>query len=67
RNKKAKKTHLRQGGSLSIAEGEDLESQTEATAQVEEETRQSSSRQPRTKTGQQRYSVCRNTSHNAQT
>ncbi|KAK1842428.1 transposase [Colletotrichum chrysophilum] len=51
RRRRAKKTRLRQGGSLTIAEAEDLQSQREAIAQIEEETRWSSGRRPRTETG----------------
>ncbi|KAF6812738.1 transposase [Colletotrichum musicola] len=67
RRQRAKETRLRQGGSLTIAEAEDLQSQREATAQIKEETRQRSGRRPRTKTGQRRYSVYRNTGHNTRT
>ncbi|KAK2005264.1 hypothetical protein LZ32DRAFT_530316, partial [Colletotrichum eremochloae] len=58
---------LRQGGSLTVAEAEDIQSQRDATAQVQEETRRSSGRKPRTETGQRRCSVCGNTGHNART
>lgn len=67
RRRRAKKTRLKQGGSLTVAEGEDIQSQREATAQIEEETRRSSGRRPRTETGQRRCGVCGRTGYNART
>ncbi|KAK1638453.1 hypothetical protein BDP81DRAFT_424998, partial [Colletotrichum phormii] len=67
RRRRSKKTRLRQGGSLTIAEADDLQSQKEAIAQIKEETRRSNGRRPRTETGQRRCGVCGNTGHNART
>ncbi|KAK1838100.1 transposase [Colletotrichum chrysophilum] len=67
RRRRAKKTRLRQGGSLTLAEAEDIQSQREATTQIEEETRRSSGRRVRTETGQRRCGACGNTGHNART
>ncbi|KAK1837529.1 transposase [Colletotrichum chrysophilum] len=67
RRRRTKKTSLRQGGSLTVAEAEDLQLQREATAQIEEETRRSSGCRPRTEIGKRRCGVCGNTGHNART
>ncbi|KZL83452.1 transposase, partial [Colletotrichum incanum] len=67
RRRRAKKTRLQQGGSLIIADAEDIQSQRDATAQIHEETRRSSGRKPRLGSGQRRCSICGNTGHNART
>ncbi|KAH9229759.1 hypothetical protein K456DRAFT_1844276, partial [Colletotrichum gloeosporioides 23] len=66
RHRRTKKTHLRQRGSLTIAEAEDIQSQREATTQIEEETRQKNrGSSKRRQTSLQHYGICRKTGHNA--
>ncbi|KAK2052840.1 hypothetical protein LY76DRAFT_525881 [Colletotrichum caudatum] len=67
RRRRVKKTRLQHGGSLTVADAKDIQSQRDATAQVHEETRQSSGRKPRTESGQRRCGVCGNTGHNVRT
>jgi DDE superfamily endonuclease/helix-turn-helix, Psq domain len=65
KRRRAKKTHLRQGGSLTRAEGQDIQTQNEVDIQVRGETRQSSGRKPRVETKQRRCGVCGRPGHNA--
>ncbi|KAL0929342.1 transposase [Colletotrichum truncatum] len=67
RRRRAKKTRLQKGGSLTISTGEDIQSQREADTQLQEETRRSSGRKVRSETTHRRCSVCGNTGHNART
>ncbi|KAL0935759.1 transposase [Colletotrichum truncatum] len=67
RRRKAKKTRLQKGGSLTISTGEDIQSQREADTQLQEETRRSSGRKVRSETTHRRCGVCGNTGHNART
>ena len=67
RRRRAKKTRLRQGGSMTIGEGQDLQAQKEIDVQIEQETQQSSGRKPRTEMKQRRCGACGNPGHNART
>ncbi|KAL0929782.1 transposase [Colletotrichum truncatum] len=67
RRRRAKKTRLQKGGSLTISTGEDIQSQREADTQLQEETRRSSGRKVRSETTHRRCGVCGNTGHNART
>ena len=67
KHRRAKKTHLRQGGSLTLAEGQDIQTQKDVEVQVKEETRQSSSRVRRTELKEQRCGTCGKPGHNART
>jgi hypothetical protein len=67
KRRRAKKTRLRQGGSLTLAEGQDIQTQNDVEVQVKEEMRQSSGRKPRTETKQRRCGVCGKPGHNART
>ncbi len=67
KRRRAKKTRLRQGGSLSFQEVEDLVAENEVDRQIQEETHRGSRRtevaEPRTR----RCGICSNTGHNART
>ena len=67
KRRKAKKTHLRKGGILSIGEGQDLLDQKDVNAQLGEETRASRSRAKRAQPREQRCGIYGNTGHNART
>ncbi|KFZ24500.1 hypothetical protein V502_01021 [Pseudogymnoascus sp. VKM F-4520 (FW-2644)] len=58
---------LRQGGSLSVQDGQDLQDENDVAQQIREEERASSSRKPRTETRAQRCGKCSETGHNART
>jgi len=45
KRRRAKKIRLRQGGSMTLPEGQDIQTQIDVEAQLNEETRQSSGRQ----------------------
>lgn len=67
KRRRAKKTRLRQGGSLSIQEAEDLVTEKEIGEQIQEETRQSSRRIEGAEPRARRCGICSNTGHNART
>jgi hypothetical protein len=67
KRRRAKKIRLRQGGSLSVQDGQDLQDQNDIAQQIEEETRRSSGRKPRTETRARRCGICGETGHNART
>lgn len=67
RRRRAKKTRLRQGGSLTLGQGQGLQADIEVNVQVKEETRRSSGRKPRAETKKRRCGVCGETGHNART
>jgi hypothetical protein len=67
KRRRAKKTRLRNGGSLSIQEAEDLRDEIEIQVQVKREIRASSGRKPRTETHARRCGNCGETGHNART
>jgi hypothetical protein len=67
KRRRAKKTRLRQGGSLTLAEGQDIQAQKDVEVQVREEMRQSSGRKKRTETKERRCGTCGKPGHNART
>nr|AER39693.1 transposase [Verticillium dahliae] len=67
KRRRAKKTRLRQGGSLTLGEGQEIQTNIEVQVQINEETRQRSSRQPRDGTKKRRCGVCGEPGHNART
>jgi hypothetical protein len=58
---------LRQGGSLSQQDAEDLQDEKDIREQVQQELRVGTSRKLRVKTHGRRYGNCRATGHNART
>jgi len=67
KRRRAKKTRLRQGGSMTLAEGQALQDQKDIEQQVQQETRQYGLRARRQETKERRCGVCGNTGHNART
>jgi len=67
KRRRAKKTRLQNGESLSIAEASDLIDQIEVGEQVKEEMRRGSGRTTRAATGPRRCGNCGKTGHNART
>lgn len=67
KRRKAKKTRLRQGGSLSQHDAQDLRDERDVVQQVEQEIRASSGRKPREETQARRCGKCGGTRHNART
>ncbi|RKK17113.1 hypothetical protein BFJ66_g18036, partial [Fusarium oxysporum f. sp. cepae] len=65
RRRRAKKKRLRQGGSLTLAEGQSLQDQKEVDVQLEEESRRNGGRRRRPETKERRCGVCGKTGHNA--
>ena len=52
---------------MTLAEGQDLQTQNEVDMQVKQETQCDSSRKPRTETRPRRCGTCGNAGHNART
>jgi ribosomal protein L17 len=67
RRRRAKKTRLRLSGSITVAEGQELQDQREITDQIQQETQQSGGRKRRTETRERRCGRCRRPGHNART
>ena len=67
KRRRAKKTRLRQGGSLSQQEAQDLQDKRDLAQQVEQEIQASSSRKLREETRARRCGNCGETGHNART
>jgi hypothetical protein len=67
KRRRAKKTRLRQGGSLSQQEAEDLQDEKDVALQVEQETKANSGRKAREETRARRCGNCNQTGHNART
>jgi hypothetical protein len=67
KRRRARKTRLRQGGSLSQQEAQDLQDERDVMQQVEQETKASSGRKPREETRARRCGKCSETGHNART
>ncbi|KAM4062427.1 DDE superfamily endonuclease [Hirsutella rhossiliensis] len=65
RRRKAKKSRLRKGGSMTLSEGQDLQAQNEMDAQLRQEMRQNGGRKSRRVVKEQRCGVCGKTGHNA--
>lgn len=60
KRRKAKKTHLQQGQSMTLGEGQDIQTQHDVEAQIREETRQSSGRKEGAETKGRRCGICGN-------
>ena len=67
KRRRAKKQRLRQGGSLSVQNAQDLQGQREVEVQIKEETQASSGRKPRVETRARRCGNCGEPGHNART
>lgn len=67
KRRKAKKQRLRQGGSLTVQDAQDLQGQRDVEVQIREETQASSGRKPRTETRARRCGKCGEPGHNART
>ena len=67
KRRRAKKKHLRHGGSLTVGEGQAIQAQSQVDEQVEEEVSQRGSRTRGTETRQRRCGVCGKPGHNART
>jgi hypothetical protein len=67
KRRRAKKTRLRQSGSMTIAEGQALQDQNDVEEQIKQEDRQTRGRKPRDETKARRCGVCGKTGHNART
>jgi hypothetical protein len=67
KRRRAKKTRLQQGGSLSQQDTEDLQDERDVREQVQQETRASTGQKPREETRARRCGNCRATGHNTRT
>lgn len=67
KRRRAKKQRLRQGGSLTVQDGQDLQSQRDVEVQIREETQASGGRKPRIETRARRCGRCGEPGHNART
>ena len=67
KRRRARKTRLRQGGSMSIAEGQALQDQKDVEQQLRQEIQLTRSRKPRAGTKGRRCGTCGNPGHNART
>jgi hypothetical protein len=67
KRRRARKTRLRLGGSMTIAEGQALQDQRDAEQQVQLDIRQSRGRKPRNEAKRPRCGVCGESGHNART
>ncbi|KFY15135.1 hypothetical protein V491_05763 [Pseudogymnoascus sp. VKM F-3775] len=67
KRRKARKTRLQQGGSLSQQEAQELQDERDIMQQVEQEIRTSSGWKPREETHAHRYGNCGGTKYNAHT
>jgi hypothetical protein len=67
KRRRAKKTRVQLGGSLTVEDAQDMLAQKEAQEQVERDKRENSGRRKRTEAGQRRCGNCGKTGHNART
>jgi hypothetical protein len=67
KRRRARKTRLRQGGSITIAEGQALQDQKDIEEQIQQEDRKTRGRKPRDETKGRRCGACGKTGHNART
>ena len=67
RRRRARKTRLRQGGSMMIAEGQLLQDQKDVEQQVAHDIHQSRGRKPRYEAKSRRCGTCGKSGHNART
>ena len=67
KRRRARKTRLQQGGTLSQQVVQELQDERDVVQQVEQEIRASSGRKPREETRARRCGKCGGTGHNART
>ena len=67
KRRRAKKIRLQQEGSMTLAEGQDIQTQIDIEAQLKEETCQNTGRPRRTKKKEWRCGRCSNPGHYRQT
>lgn len=67
KRRRAKKTRLRKGGSLSVQEAQEIKDENEVAKQIKVEERRSGGRAQRTELRARRCGNCGNTGHNART
>jgi hypothetical protein len=67
KRRRARKTRLRDGGTMTIAEGQALQDQKDVEEQIQQEDRKTRGRKPRVETKGRRCGVCGKTGHNART
>ena len=67
KRRRAKRTRLQQGGSMTLGEGQELQDQKDIEQQVQCDMQQSSGRKRRIETKRKCCSVCGNAGHNART
>jgi hypothetical protein len=67
KRRRAKKTRIRQGGSVSQQEAEELQDERDVADQVKQETQASSGRKPRVESRARHCGNCGATGHNART
>jgi hypothetical protein len=67
KRRRAKKTRLQDGGSLSQRDAEDIQDEKDVALQVEQENKVSSGRKPREELRARRCGKCNKTGHNART
>uniref|UniRef100_A0A8H7K3S6 Transposase n=2 Tax=Bionectria ochroleuca TaxID=29856 RepID=A0A8H7K3S6_BIOOC len=65
KRRRAKRTRLRQGGSMTIDEGQALRDQNDVDEQIKQEDRQTRGRKPRDERKARRCGVCGRSGHNA--
>ncbi|KID98255.1 transposase, partial [Metarhizium majus ARSEF 297] len=67
KRRRARKTRLSQGGSMTIAEGQALQDQRDVEQQLQQDIRQTRGRKPRVETKGRRCGRCGRSGHNART
>jgi len=67
KRRRARKQRLRQGGSLTVQDAQDLQGQRDIEVQIKEETQAGSGRKPRSETRARRCGNCGEVGHNART
>lgn len=65
--RRVRKTRLREGSSMTVAEGQALQDQNDVEEQIKQEDRQNRGRKPRDETKGRRCGVCGKWVHNALT
>ena len=67
KRRRARKTRLRPNGSMTVADGQDLQDQNDVEEQIKQEDRRTNGRKPRDETKGRRCGACGKTGHNART
>lgn len=67
KRRRARKTPLHQGGSMTVAKGQSLQDQKDVEEQIKQEDRQRRGRKPRDERKVRRCGVCGEAGHNART